>query len=252
MRDYVHPDFFIMSELSATDYQTDNMEKFKVLEELNIPLNRASNDTKTNALGFSLSDICKKNDLFILNGRYGKDKHIGLFTFRKTSVIDYILSSVDCFRLLKDFSIVETDPLFSDGHALLIWTFNATQNNDFYSEKLQNTRKMNWQKNLSTCFANNVDNEKLEKIISDIGNFTPSPTIIDNVTSQTTDLLLDSANKTFKPKSLEQNYDKPWFVPKCHQMRKKYHVARANYRKLKSTVNKTRLNVASRVYKKKL
>ena len=119
-------------------------KKFKVLDELNIPLNRASNDTKTNALGFSLLDICKKNDLFILNGRYGKEKHIGQFTFRKTSVTDYVLSSVDCFRLLKDFSVNETDPLFSDGHALLMWTFNAIKNNDFYPEKLQNTRKMNW------------------------------------------------------------------------------------------------------------
>ena len=99
-------------------------------------------------------------------------------------------------------------------------------------------------------FPNNVDNEKLEKTISDIGNLTPSPKIIDNVTSQITDLLLDSANKTFKPKTFEQNDNKPWFGPKCHQMRKKYHVARANYRKLKSTVNKTRLNVASREYKK--
>ena len=40
-----------------------------------------------------LNDICKKNNLFILNSRLGKDKGASNYTFRSTSVIDYTVVS---------------------------------------------------------------------------------------------------------------------------------------------------------------
>ena len=82
-------------------------------------LNRTSCDQSSNNIGFKLLDICKNNNLFILNGRMGSDKDKGNFTFRHTSVIDYILASVESLKLLNDFDIIETDPIFSDGHSLL-------------------------------------------------------------------------------------------------------------------------------------
>ena len=82
-------------------------------------LNRKSLDQTTNNTGFKLLDICKNNNLFILNGRTGRDKHKGNFTFRHASVFDYILASVDSPKLLKDFDVIVTDLIFCDEHSTL-------------------------------------------------------------------------------------------------------------------------------------
>ena len=71
------------------------------------------------SMGYWLIDTCKNNNLFIVNGRFGKDKGIGTTTFRDKSLIDYTLCSAGRFEILHDFEIVELDPVFSDGHSLL-------------------------------------------------------------------------------------------------------------------------------------
>ena len=81
-------------------------------------------DKKKNNNGFKLIDICKNNNLTILNGRFGKDKNIGNATFRGISVIDYVISSGGGLKLLDDFDITEHDKLYSDGHALLSFNIN--------------------------------------------------------------------------------------------------------------------------------
>ena len=60
-----------------------------------------------------------KNNISILNGRFGNDRGKGGYTFRNVSVIDYMLATADTLKILSSFSVVETDPLFSDGHSLL-------------------------------------------------------------------------------------------------------------------------------------
>ena len=92
-------------------------DKTSVLENMNIPLERASKDHKTNTMGYRLIDTCK-NNLFIVNGRFGKDKGIGTTTFRDQSLTDYTLCSAESFEILHDFEIAELDPVFR-------WTFFA-------------------------------------------------------------------------------------------------------------------------------
>ena len=62
----------------------------------------------------------KNNNLFIVNGRFGKDKGIGTTTFREKSLIDYILCSAESFEILHVFEIAELDPVFFG------WTFFAS------------------------------------------------------------------------------------------------------------------------------
>ena len=121
------PDFTLIdsfvSDLFDFDDSTANFfDKTSLLENLNIPLERASKDHKTNTMGYWLIDTCKNNNLFIVNGRFGKDKGIGTTTFRDKSLIDYTLCSAESFEILHDFEIVELDPVFSDGHSLLAWS----------------------------------------------------------------------------------------------------------------------------------
>ena len=85
------------------------------LESMGIQLGRKSKDKMINNNGYRLIEICKNNNLTILNGRYGKDKDIGNMTFRNTSVIDYATSSLKGFSLLSEFEVIETDSLQSDG-----------------------------------------------------------------------------------------------------------------------------------------
>ena len=60
-------------------------DKTTILEDLGIPFDRVSRDNKTNNSGYWLTDLCKNNNIFIVNGRFGKDKRVGAATFRDQS-----------------------------------------------------------------------------------------------------------------------------------------------------------------------
>ena len=57
----------------------------------------------------------KVNNVFIMNGRLGKDQ-IGNLTCRNASVVDYCLSNVHFLERLVDLEILECSTLFSDVH----------------------------------------------------------------------------------------------------------------------------------------
>jgi hypothetical protein len=56
-------------------------------------------------MGRKLLDICKNNNIYIMNGRVGKYKSIGKLTFRKSSVIDYSICSLNLFPLISNFDV---------------------------------------------------------------------------------------------------------------------------------------------------
>ena len=104
MRDYICPDKLTFPDVDIFDFESDTDESLKMLESLNIQLHRESKNPKSNTLGISLLDICRHNNLFMLNGRYGNDKNVSQLTFRDKSVIDYVLSTAYCFNFIEDFS----------------------------------------------------------------------------------------------------------------------------------------------------
>ena len=112
---------------------------------MGIQLHRTSMDKHTKNNGYRLVEICKNNNLTILNGRFGQDKGIGCMTFRNTSVIDYAISSVKGLTLLTDFEVIETDILHSDGHSLI------TLNVDIPFCSNQTNLKANKSRRRATC-----------------------------------------------------------------------------------------------------
>ena len=58
------------------------------------------------------------NDLCILNGRFGEDKGVGLYTCHNhnagKSVIDYVVVSYPLVKLVDKFVVHEFDDLLSD------------------------------------------------------------------------------------------------------------------------------------------
>jgi hypothetical protein len=61
-------DFFELSDVNSVN----------ILESLNIHVGRINKDSVKNHNGSRLLDLCKGNDLFIINGRIENDKVIGM------------------------------------------------------------------------------------------------------------------------------------------------------------------------------
>jgi len=89
-----------------------------LMESRNIPLYRKSKDRKINNHGYRLINLCKNNNILIVNGRNRNDIP-GEYTFRDTSVIDYYLSSLSAFKMITHFQIQSLDSLYSDGHTII-------------------------------------------------------------------------------------------------------------------------------------
>ena len=116
-------------------------------------------------------DICKNNNLFLVNGRIGCDKAVGNYTFRNISVLDYCIVSLNMLEFYQDFEVVETDPLFSDGHCLLrsILQFDSLIPNE---EKTQIfSSKPKWKPEYKNDFIQHIDCIKNQFPIADLGKY---------------------------------------------------------------------------------
>lgn len=145
-------------------------------------------------------NICKNNNLSILNGRYGHDKDVGAMTFRETSLIDYALVSGKTFNVLFDFQITEVDRLFSDGHTLL--TLDVKTNTQNKRDKPERpTRNSTTYINLSEYeqFINSLDQSKVEHIADMLRSnsclLNPDKEIVNNIASEIRSLFETSAEK---------------------------------------------------------
>ena len=69
--------------------------------------------------------MCKTHSLQILNGRVGKDDGVGKYTTRNESVIDYAIAPPDLFVEIKEFEILDFNPLMSDVHCPIIFSLLA-------------------------------------------------------------------------------------------------------------------------------
>ena len=86
------------------------------LEECGIPVVRQSQDKhKVDKYGKKLLELCRRLELFFVNGRVGNDRDIGLTTCNN-SVIDYAIVSPNLFQSIVDFNVLIFDPILSDIH----------------------------------------------------------------------------------------------------------------------------------------
>ena len=65
------------------------------LLNIGIPLERTNQDNcKPNSHGYKRIELCKNNNLYIVNGRVCDDKRIGKITCKGTSVVDCAIASL--------------------------------------------------------------------------------------------------------------------------------------------------------------
>lgn len=215
-----------------------------LLTQSNLTVQRTSKDTTINNEGNKLLELCKSNNLCILNGRCGADKNIGNFTFRNTSVIDYTITSVEALKFVDNFCISELDPLYTDGHSLLTTTlkFKYLKKDSSVNTNDKNMKvKPQWNEKKAQEFRNNIDRNKilqLNNTIEHAQNNVNDTCIndINNLCSEITNIFVESASKSFginnsMHTTLKTNRPhKQWFGIQCQNARKNYHDAkRANY-----------------------
>lgn len=54
-------------------------------------------DIVCNNFGYKMIDFCKNNNFFIVNGWVGNDVGVGVFMCKNSSIVDYVLCSLELF-----------------------------------------------------------------------------------------------------------------------------------------------------------
>ena len=219
---------------------------------------RTSKDKTVNNEGNILLETCKSNNLFILNGRCGKVKNVGAFTFKQCSVIDYIIVLSQALKFVCHFQIQELDSLYTDGHALLqtALKFKNIQRNMPHDKQKSPQPRSQWKNDKKTDFVINLDSHKLDELSSYLEQVQRNTENItkDNINDICSKIFIDSADKSFPGQSSRNNDDntthKRWFGAQCKSARKKYHHARRINRLTPSSINKQSLKEASQQYKR--
>lgn len=209
---------------------------------------RKNMDTKVNNNGRKLLQLCKMSDIKIVNGRMGRDKHIGQYTCHKingSSTIDYAVISSELFLNVTDFYIDSLDTCMSDVHCpvCIVMSFNDLtprneiknkthdQQSNNYKIKTKITTKWNSEK--SNDYKHSFDFEKIESLRQNVkSDSITSQIAIDNLYVDVKNVFINPARDTnmYKENKVGNNvmykkrrYDNcPWFSNECEVHRKKY------------------------------
>ena len=114
--DFVIPDENIPEILNTVDDELllVNMFSYQKLVNLNVPLERASEDnTRHNNYGVKLIEMCKRSAMFIANGRLFKDQNIGRMTCKESSIVDYLILAPEAFKTIAEFELLDFNPMFT-------------------------------------------------------------------------------------------------------------------------------------------
>ena len=249
--DFTEVDDFMADYFEFDESLLNYFNEVSMLKVYDIPLKRVSLDKSVNKHGEKLLDTCKGNNLFILNGRVGKDKNRGKLTFRDTSILDYAIANADGLKFVHDFEILDKDALFSDGHSLLSLTLKLyTAQHKSCSKGLNDSGTYkHWENDKIDSFVSNVDPFKVQEVTEKIRQMKNSEIPIDNSTINDTVEKLShifeaSALKSFRQKqsfSRKSDTDKIWFGQDCHAAKNAYENAKSKHRKNPTPVNKTQV-----------
>lgn len=199
-------------------------------------------------------EICKNNNLFIANGRIGKDKNIGNLTFRNTSLIDYTICSVSTLEIIHDFEVIELDSLFSDGHSLLSVVLKLPfGNRELSTSSLKNPNysRPKWDSRKTGNFIRNIDTLSVNSLIEELNTQEINKVNINLQTDKIANIMLAAANSSFPPnrKYIRNANDKPWYGTDCKRARKDYLNAKSLYRTNRTSSNKASMVSLSKIYK---
>ena len=139
---------------------------YATFDKLNLPLYRNVVDQTVNNYGNMLIEMCKSNNLFLLNGRIGSDFGDPKYTCRGCSTVDYFVSSSNVLTNIIDFHVHKFCHLLSDVHcplSLVIECKNVSKCEDDTTDNFAKIPKL-WDKQKENNFVNNIDISLVEQI----------------------------------------------------------------------------------------
>ncbi len=168
---------FPLDNENETNFIMEDSDRKITSEDLlfnNLSCVRVNKDSCVNDNGRMLIRLSSMSSMLILNGRSGRDKNVGNFTYCETkkdklckSTVDYVLCSKNMLYNICNFEIKDFN-IFSD-HAAIC--FNITCNfhiDDLSRYKSENCRKIKWKEDLKEEFVNNLSDEKVELELQEI------------------------------------------------------------------------------------
>ena len=138
-RDFVVCDRYISEFQGNEELFQENTSILNYFDSYNIPLQRNSADLTVNFYGQQLLDLCRYNNLFILNGRLGTDKRSPKTTCKDRSTVDYFISSVHIFPFLQTLEVSDFNHLFSDAHCAISISIDTNDNHNNLKRCQNNT-----------------------------------------------------------------------------------------------------------------
>ena len=116
--------------------------------------------------------------------------------------------------------------------------------------KSQSSRK--WNDKFSQNFPINVDRNAVESILDTLESSEPTNEVITETVNRILAVFESASDKTFPMPSKygQANNNKPWFGHACTSARRKYHLARKQFRRNNNMQTRMYLTECSRQYKK--
>ena len=267
-------DHVVINNSETNDFAEDlfNINFFHTNSIIN--KKRVNADKIVNKNGEALINLCKANNVIIVNGRTGSDRDIGDMTFKShngSSSIDYCIISPDIIPHIQDFQVDMLDQNLSDKHSPIILTLK-TRNSEI--PKIQNMASeektdldyeqinSKWSEGKKIEFQSYFDQNKineLSQILDTIERNSTDQTQINNVVKDITNVSITAGINTNMSKKPPNNkgppkskkIDKPWFDNECRAKRKLFLQLKRRLirKKTKSPTDKENLNHEAKLYK---
>ena len=149
--------------------------------------------------------------------------------------------------MLLDFDVTETDPIFSDGHALLSWLVKITNITNVAPSRNPDFTHRKWNNKRVSEFQNNFSQSEINELFT---NLQPNKTSINQVVLKVDQLVTCSLFFPMKSPYDDTSRGKSWFGPRCRDARKKYHRVRKKFHRCRNNYNKSLLKQSSRAYRR--
>ncbi|CAH1790665.1 unnamed protein product, partial [Owenia fusiformis] len=214
---------------------------------------------RVNNYGNQLLQLCKANNLFIANGRFGKCSELNTCVKGKGSVTDYAIASPRLLGNIDSVYIQDFSPDFSDVHCFLNLTvkstsdnFNESDRDDITNEK--NSCKFIWKQEEAQTFSQNLDFRKIDEITSLLQDEGSS---VEGINVKLKECILDAAISWNLKKSFKVNHENnateiknKWFDNSCKNKRKIYNSAKNRYMRTRNMLDKEDMIRKNKQYKK--
>ena len=223
--------------LDASNFTYPNI--INILNSLGMPITRVNKDTKTNNNGKRLIEMCKLQELCILNGRAGLDRNIGNLTFDYKSTIDYMICTPDLLHKISHCEVDTLDYTISDKHNPIQLSINVEGNITREDRPLEETEipakesitKCKWNDSKKDEYQMSFDERKINNISDIVAAFNVTETTqdsMDSIANDLKDIFLEPAKATgmFTKCNINKNKrrricNKPWFNNECDTSKKR-------------------------------